>query len=112
MKIANKKQNHFLASVMHLYEFHIHGILITGGFDENDNHLDSSEYIGQPDLPISDMIHVWSGPKLPAPISAHTMVRIMMRLLDSHLDYGWVDSIIIGGWKPEEVFSIIQKIER
>ena len=88
---------------MHLYEFHVHAILITGGFDENDIFLESSEYIGQPDLPISDTLHVWPGPKLPAHISAHTMVRIMMRLLDSNFDYGWVDSIVIGGWSPREV---------
>jgi hypothetical protein len=49
---------------MHLYEFHVHAILITGGFDENENYLDSSEHIGQPDLPVGETVHVWSGPKL------------------------------------------------
>ena len=82
---------------MHLYEFHVHAILITGGFDENENYLDSSEYIGKPDLPVGETVHVWSGPKLPNPISAHTMVRIS----ELNADFGWVDSMIIGGWAPE-----------
>ena len=87
----------FTASVMHLYEFHVHAILITGGIDENESYLDSSEYIGKPDLPVGETVHVWSGPKLPNPISAHTMVRIS----ELNTEYGWVDSMIIGGWAPE-----------
>ena len=65
--------------------------------DENENNLDTSEYIGKPDLPVGETVHVWSGPKLPNPISAHTMVRIS----ESNENYGWVDSMIIGGWVPE-----------
>ena len=49
------------ASVMHLNEFHVHAIMITGGFDENDNILDSTEFIGLPDLPVGENVHVWSG---------------------------------------------------
>ena len=92
-----EKNVFFTASVMHLYEFHVHAILITGGLDENENYLDSSEYIGKPDLPVGETVHVWSGPKLPNPISAHTMVRISKL----NADYGWIDSMIIGGWAPE-----------
>ena len=92
-----KKNVFFTASVMHLYEFHVHAILITGGIDENESYLDSSEYIGKPDLPVGETVHVWSGPKLPNPISAHTMVRIS----ELNTEYGWVDSMIIGGWAPE-----------
>ena len=77
----------FSASAFKLWE---NALWVTGGIDENENYLASTEFIGENG-------YIYQGPRLPKAISSHTVVQVG----EYNDNYGWVDSIIIGGWSPE-----------